>query len=127
MERTEARAVGHGIARDGQAGEAFVGELQVRARARRLAAAIEAGLEPLDEAQLADLRLERARAGGVVEGRERAQGRGTLARAGGRERGARGGARVRRLAEGEPPPVAIAKDVDARRTRQPGGERQLGG
>ena len=127
MERSEVRAVGRRGAGDGQAREAFVGELQVRGRARRLAVPVEARLEPLDEAQLADLGLERGRADAVVDRRELAQQLRNLAAVVRREVGAHAGAQVRRLADVEHPPVAIAEDVDAGRGGEPGGERQLRG
>src|SRR5205807_3532457 len=87
MERTEARAVGRGMARDGQAGEALVGELQVRVRAHRLAMPVEPRLEPLYEAQLADLRFEGGRADAVVDRRELAHQLRNLAPVVGREIG----------------------------------------
>ena len=106
--------------------EPLVGELQVRVAPPRLRLAVEARLEPLDEAQLAHRRLERPAAHAVLDAHRLAQELRHLPPVLGGEVGAHAGAQVGGLADVEHTPAAVAEQVDARQARQLRRERELG-
>src|SRR5262249_62390282 len=106
-----------GGGREAGGGEPFGGELEV-GRALRLRRAVEAGRQPLDQAQLAYRGLERAPAHAMLDALGLPQQLRDLAAVLRREVRADPGAQIGRLADVEHAACSVTEEVDAGPARQ---------